>query len=125
MPRKVTAYLCEHRCGRQASTVLKSVEAHEATCFLNPARRSCKTCEHEGEDGGGYPGEPMWRECNSPDGDDPLEEFNVAKKDENQIAVNCRYWQPSKWRYPDGVYVPQWQPQPPPDPDPVFDSEAF
>jgi hypothetical protein len=62
---------------------------------MNPARRSCKTCEHEG----GWSGE---RECEAdvPGDIDPLDEFNVAPEDANQIAVNCKYWEPSKWRFP-------------------------
>jgi hypothetical protein len=116
MPREVTAYLCDHRCGRQASTVLKSVEAHEATCFLNPARRSCKTCEHEStEDDDGY--SAPYRICMAPatqHGEDPaydaLDEFNAALENQNRIAVNCKYWEPSKSRYPDGAEVPPWEP---------------
>lgn len=125
MPREVTAYLCEHRCGRRACCDRASVERHEATCFLNPARRSCKTCEHEA-DGFSY-GE---RDCGSPARGplyNPLDYFDVSGYDDHSedcpsaIAVNCYHWEPSKARFPDGVDVPPWEPLPKPEPDEFAD----
>jgi hypothetical protein len=60
MPKKVTAYACEFGCGRLGKTKA-CIEKHEKTCFLNPARRSCKTCKYESfEEGAG-------RDCSNPD----------------------------------------------------------
>jgi hypothetical protein len=46
MPTRVSMWACYFRCGR-VSTKKDSIEKHEPTCFLNPARRACKTCRHE------------------------------------------------------------------------------
>ncbi len=46
MPRKVTAWACAFRCGHRVSTKEANIYRHEATCWLNPERRACKTCKH-------------------------------------------------------------------------------
>ncbi|MFA6509975.1 MAG: hypothetical protein WCV62_05920 [Candidatus Peribacteraceae bacterium] len=46
MPVRVSMFACEFRCGR-VSAKHDPVAKHEPTCFLNPARRACKTCKHE------------------------------------------------------------------------------
>lgn len=79
---------------------------------MNPARRSCKTCEHEAtEDGERY------CEVEMSEGVDPLEEFALGRVGffGSKIAVNCRYWTPDHLRFPDGVDVPPWKPLPKPE----------
>lgn len=50
MPRAVTAFACEFRCGRRTTMNRKSAIEHEARCFHNPATRSCQTCRHDVEE---------------------------------------------------------------------------
>jgi hypothetical protein len=45
MPRKTVAYLCEYKCRHSAVVNKKRMADHEGRCALNPARRTCKTCE--------------------------------------------------------------------------------
>lgn len=47
MPRKVTAYACEFKCGRTVSTKRAAIVAHEKRCICNPTRRTCRTCRHD------------------------------------------------------------------------------
>lgn len=47
MPRELKAWGCSFRCGHRVSTKRASIERHEKTCKLNPARRACATCRHE------------------------------------------------------------------------------
>ena len=56
MPRPTTAYLCEHKCGRNAVVSKKRMAEHEQRCAMNLARRTCKTCEHNCRD----PEEGIW-----------------------------------------------------------------
>lgn len=51
MPRKVTAYECEWNCGKNLRKTKAAVSRHEEACLLNPARRSCATCKHDGDEG--------------------------------------------------------------------------
>ena len=44
---KVTVYGCCWKCGGRRSQNVKLIEKHEQTCFANPARRACKTCDHD------------------------------------------------------------------------------
>jgi len=60
MPRKVTAYACQYRCGHGFRSKKKAIEAHEKTCLRNPARRACVTCQHTGLDMDGY---RYWYTC--------------------------------------------------------------
>lgn len=48
MPREILKprWGCDFKCGR-VSPDRKWIEKHELTCFKNPARRACKTCEHD------------------------------------------------------------------------------
>ena len=45
MPKKVTAYSCGWRCGRNVIMSKKRMEAHEEYCFYNPIRKACVTCK--------------------------------------------------------------------------------
>jgi hypothetical protein len=46
MARKITAYACDYRCGRNSLTSKKRMEDHESRCFHNPDKRACITCKH-------------------------------------------------------------------------------
>ena len=96
MPRKVTAWGCEHGCRRRVLTDRKAMERHEATCWMNPARRTCKTCRHEEFYPGcgpdyytGHGGDEAERECalgieiECPPGTRGL-----------PIATDCERWEP-------------------------------
>jgi len=100
MPRLIKAWACEFRCGRRVTTKRKGVEDHERTCFMNPARRSCKTCKHEGFDSDYFPYEDWipasaqgverrWRECGHDD------EELLPEKPENGMAIrfDCPGWE--------------------------------
>ena len=89
MPREVKAYLCAHKCGRNASTNIQGVENHEKTCWHNPERRACKSCIHYSR-GSDYDdteyGRERWQ----------LEECAHGFQDDEGdfvIQVNCPKWQ--------------------------------
>ena len=46
MPRKITAWACQYKCGHRINTHRQAIEYHEAKCIFNPARKSCATCVH-------------------------------------------------------------------------------
>ncbi len=74
MPVRISAWACAFRCGRIATKANRLV-GHERTCFLNPARRACPTCRHEG----GYNRE---RECRK--------DVDLGEKD---VRFNCDQWE--------------------------------
>lgn len=84
MARKITAYACDFKCGRRASTSKKGVELHEKTCFNNPIRRACITCANfeSYQDSNGMEHEPQnldtWRHtaCLASDNIDISEKLN-------------------------------------------------
>lgn len=94
MPRAVTAYACIFKCGENVKTVRKRMEAHEAICFHNPARRACQTCLHFKTDSetiynpyhGGDPGstdyESKFHYC------DAREDVDLVEK----LVYNCSFW---------------------------------
>lgn len=47
MPRKVVRFACDFKCGDHTKTTAKAMAAHEYTCWMNPANKTCKTCVHE------------------------------------------------------------------------------
>jgi hypothetical protein len=46
MPFAINRWACSH-CKRFVRADKKRVELHEQTCFDNPSRRSCRTCNFE------------------------------------------------------------------------------
>lgn len=44
MPRKVTAWACEFKCGFKVYINKNRILIHEDGCFSNPEKRACKTC---------------------------------------------------------------------------------
>lgn len=58
MPRKVTAYGCDFKCGHKMVLLKKSMESHESRCFKNPLNKACATCKHfeKEHDGNGMEG---------------------------------------------------------------------
>jgi len=46
MARKVTAYACDHGCGRKVLTSKQAMERHEKRCFHNIDRKACITCDN-------------------------------------------------------------------------------
>jgi hypothetical protein len=93
MPRQIKAWSCEFGCGR-IRVSRESIEKHEPTCFLNPARRSCKTCKHEQFDvyeaipEEGFPGRDV-RVCYR---DVPKEQETQFEK--HDICWECPSWEP-------------------------------
>lgn len=78
MPRKVTAYGCEFKCGQSVVIRKQSIVDHEKNCFSNPKVRACKTC----------------RIFSIEDNDGHCEEDKIP---ENKFAVRgCEYWKPEK-----------------------------
>jgi hypothetical protein len=47
MPVPVTKYRCQFKCGMKAKHSVKEAEKHEATCYRNPANKTCVTCINE------------------------------------------------------------------------------
>lgn len=47
MPRQITKYLCDFKCGTSAKKTLAIILNHEKTCRLNPEAKACSTCVHE------------------------------------------------------------------------------
>lgn len=74
MPRKVTAYACQFKCGERVNTKKGAIALHENICFSNPARRACKTCNSWVNDGDGL---FCWDEH-------PI--------DNDYATFNCPYW---------------------------------
>lgn len=87
MPREVKAYLCEHKCGRRSVIKLKAMVEHEKRCAMNPARRACKTCEHNAA-------ERYDEETGSGGGFDCLIDAFPADQREHQMAYDCPSWEP-------------------------------
>ncbi len=86
MPVEIKAYACEYRCGR-IRVKPESLTKHEKTCFLNPARRACVTCKHEGHD---FAEGHKSRECSaSGELPDKLEE----RFDKYDIVWDCPLWE--------------------------------
>ena len=91
MPREVKAYLCAFKCGRHATMQRKTIERHEAICWLNPEARACKTCAHHLVERGDdpefdrgvmvYPGAP---------GSDTCE---LEMRPDGVIVSNCPQWE--------------------------------
>lgn len=88
MPRPIKAYACEFRCGRNVLTSRKTMADHELRCLHNPARRSCVTCVHDGEDscfdGGPDWPEHVWRTCEVD-----------ARPEGKECVVNCEHHKPN------------------------------
>lgn len=94
MPRAITAYACNFKCGKKVDTVRKRMEVHEARCFCNPVRRACQTCIHFQADSdtiynpyhGGNPGstdyEAKYHYC------DAREDVNLREK----LVCDCPSW---------------------------------
>ena len=75
MPRKITAYACQYKCGHRINSKKDSIERHETRCFSNPVRRACKTChQFDMDEDGTY--------CNK----DRLKEDQYA-------ASDCKWWE--------------------------------
>ena len=83
MPKKVVAYRCEFS-GCRYRTLLdrKAIERHEKHCFINPARKSCRTCRHDHLERD----EP---ETGSPGGN--WCDLNAVPPSKNMV-VNCALW---------------------------------
>ena len=47
MPVKVTAFICQFRCGTRPSMKSATTTQHETRCFKNPDRKACQTCKHD------------------------------------------------------------------------------
>ena len=76
MPREITAWACAFRCGGRINSSRAAIVRHEATCASNPARKACRTCEHQGQEGYGDP----WV-C------------DLDKVPEGRtLAVDCEWW---------------------------------
>jgi len=79
MPRKITAFSCQYKCGHffkiNKTRIEKRIAKHEEGCFSNPSRRACKTCLQFDIDEDGY-------YCNK----DHLKENQYATKE-------CKYWE--------------------------------
>ena len=55
MPRQVTAYGCEYKCGQKVVLSKASMISHESRCFHNPLKKACASCfyfEKEQDDNG-------------------------------------------------------------------------
>lgn len=45
MPIEIRTFACAFRCGR-TGTHRARIAKHETRCARNPARRACRTCQH-------------------------------------------------------------------------------
>jgi hypothetical protein len=82
MAKKVIRYACEWGCRRPALAKKDAMERHEKNCFLNPARRACKTCLY-GEDDG-----ISWSIC--PESGDSVSTCGSGLK---MLRYNCDEWE--------------------------------
>ena len=90
MPVERKAWACQYGCGRNVLTSRKRMEAHEARCWRNPARRACVACKHfnQYDDDNGMDGTPYlqtWhvRECLANDG------IDISEK----LRHDCPLWE--------------------------------
>jgi len=87
MPRTITAYACDYKCGGKVQTSRKRMVQHEELCFHNPARRACISCRYfeSYDDSNGMEHEPQnlhtWRhtECLA------SEDIDISEK----LTHNC------------------------------------
>lgn len=77
MPRKITAYACEFKCGRGCDTNRKRMADHEARCKKNQARRACPTCRFEMK---------LY--------DEGFDCFQHMLEDGKMIRYDCEGWEP-------------------------------
>ena len=47
MPRKVTKYLCNFKCGVNSMQSAEKAIKHENNCWKNPINKTCSTCSNE------------------------------------------------------------------------------
>lgn len=76
MPVEVTAYRCQFRCRRRATTQLASIVRHEKFCLCDPKHKTCLTCQHnrrERDESG------AWFEC----------ALRIEIPDGKQCAIGC------------------------------------
>ena len=81
MPVKRTAWSCQFKCGKLLLSE-ESIAKLETCCLRNPARRACRTCEHDYKgDPGSYddPGEPAY--C------------SVDARGDKHCVINCAEWE--------------------------------
>lgn len=90
MPRRVTAWACEHGCGRKVLVSRQAMERHEATCFHNPGRRACPSCAYDG-----LADEPWDRWCLAESGDWLSYSEFLIPEHQRPIAWNCPGWEAS------------------------------
>ncbi len=82
MPRKITAYACQFRCGQRVNTHEEIIEYHEQLCFKNPKNKACPACEHNDrqyDDWGGF-----WFDC----------DINAKPDTNNKFIKNCQSFEP-------------------------------
>lgn len=95
MPRKITAYACDYKCGRKVCMSKKSMIEHEKICFCNPIRKACQTCKFFKKESetiynpyhGGNPGSTDYESY-----------FNYCDADEDidlekGLRFNCSKWE--------------------------------
>lgn len=83
VPFTVTRYRCP-LCSRTRSSK-KAIGEHIARCWLNPAARSCKTCDHYDPGSNGCWGDPM---CNCASGEDCRAGVDLV----DGLPINCPKW---------------------------------
>lgn len=88
MPRKVTAYGCEFKCGHGVIMSKARMKEHEERCYYNPKNRACITCGNFSSElsSNGMEHEPRyletWREM----------ECDGVGKALEKMTSNCNVW---------------------------------
>ena len=81
MPVERLAWACQWGCRRNVLVSRKRMEAHEAKCWRNPARRACASCKHlneyDDDNGADWRELETWhvRECRADDSIDLSEKL--------------------------------------------------
>jgi hypothetical protein len=81
MPKKVTAWSCQFKCGAKVQTVRSRMIEHEAKCILNPNTRCCPTCRHNYQE---------WGWCCD------IDKYPKTKYGIKSFVRDCDYWEPKE-----------------------------
>lgn len=108
MPIEYKSYGCQFKCGYRHSERKAAIVSHEATCWDNPATKTCKTCEFEDverdcevhdELPGRYIERFFIRNCALPEGEILIEEkYEELKTVTGWVKpiVNCPFYKQKK-----------------------------
>ena len=76
MPTQIKMWACQYRCGHVRSKQA-AIFTHEKTCFSNPVRHACRTCQY-------FSREDEWSICEHPTEDIVFDD---------KFRFDCQFWE--------------------------------